>query len=205
MRIVTANELQHWLNGGQVLEKDARGPKVVRLEDGRFLKIFRSKRPLLARWRPEAQRFASNAQALQTRGVATPELLECLWIEPAKGVSACLYRPLAGTPLEDLFKQQRAKFDTLLPDFATYIHQLHRNGIYFRSLHLGNVLSLPEGDFGLIDFLDLRLKRCPLSRSLVKRNFAHLQSYLKRRRIESFPLEKLLASYEQASNRSSSS
>ncbi|CAH0193802.1 hypothetical protein SRABI70_01573 [Pseudomonas sp. Bi70] len=200
MRIVTANELQHWLNNGKIVEKDGRGPKVIQLGDGNFLKIFRSKRPLLARWRPEAKRFARNAQALQKLGIATPELLECLWIEPAKGVSACLYHPLAGKSLESLAKQQSEQLDALLPDFAAYIRHLHQNGIYFRSLHLGNVLSLPSGGFGLIDFLDLRLKRGPLGKSLVKRNFAHLQNHLSRRRIDSFPLEKLLACYEQASS-----
>ncbi len=200
MRIVTANELQHWLNNGEVVEKDGRGPKVVQLNDGNFLKIFRSKRPLLARWRSEAQRFASNAQALQKLGIATPQIIECLWIEPNKGVSACLYRPLAGKSLESLAKQEREQLDALLPNFAAYIRHLHQSGIYFRSLHLGNVLSLPDGGFGLIDFLDLRLKRRPLGKSLTRRNFAHLQNYLLRRHIENFPLEKLLAYYEQASN-----
>lgn len=203
MRIVTANELQHWLNGGQVLEKDARGPKVVRLEDGRFLKIFRSKRPLLARWRSEAQRFARNAQALEKRGIATPELLECVWLKPAQGVSACLYQPLTGTPLDSLFKQQRALFDALLPDFAAYIRHLHQNGIYFRSLHLGNVLRLPDGGFGLIDFLDLRFKHAPLSRALVQRNFQHLQRYLQRRKVQGFPWEELMQRYELANKASS--
>lgn len=200
MRIVTANELQQWLNAGQTLEKDSRGPKVVLLEDGHFLKIFRSKHPLLARWRPEAQRFARNAQALKKRQIATPKLLDCVWIDPNTGISACIYQPLAGTPLDSLFKHQRSDFDALLPDFAAYIHHLHRNGIYFRSLHLGNVLHLPEGGFGLIDFLDLRLKRGPLGRSLIRRNFAHLQGYLERRRLEGFPLERLLTYYEKASS-----
>ncbi|SFE11934.1 hypothetical protein SAMN05216372_10937 [Pseudomonas straminea] len=196
MRIVTANELQHWLNTGQIVEKDSRGPKVVCLQDGRFLKIFRSKRPWLARWRPEAKRFAHNAQALGSLGIATPEKIESVWLEPDKGVSACLYYPLNGTPLESLFKQQRPLFDALLADFSAYIYHLHQNGIYFRSLHLGNVLLLPAGGFGLIDFLDLRIKRSPLSQSLVRRNFAHLQGYLKRRNVEGFPWEELIRDYE---------
>jgi len=202
MRIVTANELQHWLNGGQVLEKDARGPKVVHLEDGRFLKIFRSKRPLLARWRPEAQRFARNAKALNRLGIATPELLECAWLDPAQGVSVCLYQPLAGASLEKLYNQERALFDVLVPDLAAYIRHLHQNGIYFRSLHLGNLLLLPEGGFGLIDFLDLRIKRAPLSRALVQRNFQHLQGYLQRRKTQGFPWEELMQCYERASKAS---
>ncbi|MEE4465231.1 toluene tolerance protein, partial [Azotobacter chroococcum] len=44
MRIVSAQELEKWLESGRVLEKDARGPKVVALDDGRFLKIFHTRR-----------------------------------------------------------------------------------------------------------------------------------------------------------------
>lgn len=195
MRIVSANELQNWLSTGEVLERDSHGPKVVRLTDGSFLKIFRSRRPLLARWRPEAQRFVCNAERLQALGIATPQMIECAWLERDQGVNACLYAPLEGTPLDCLFKQQRERFDALLPAFAAYIRQLHERGIYFRSLHLGNVLLLPEGGFGLIDFLDLRFKRGPLRRALVRRNFAHLQNYLQRRKVEGFPWEDLLRAY----------
>lgn len=197
MRIVTANELQHWLHTGQVLEKDSRGPKVVRLTDGCFLKIFRHKRPLLARWRPDAQRFARNAEALKALGIAIPDLLECLWLDPKQGISACLYQPLAGTPLDTMFKQERTRFDALLPEFAGYIRHLHHKGIYFRSLHLGNVLLLANGSFGLIDFLDLKIKRAPLGKSLIRRNFAHLQGYLKRRHVQGFPWEDLLRLYNR--------
>lgn len=199
MRIVSANELQNWLSTGEVLERDSHGPKVVRLADGCFLKIFRSRRPLLARWKPEAQRFVRNAERLQALNIATPQMLECVWIERGKGINACLYHPLDGTPLDSLFKQQRKHFDALLPAFAAYIRHLHESGIYFRSLHLGNVLLLPGGGFGLIDFLDLRFKRGPLRQGLVRRNFAHLKNYLKRRKIEGFPWDELLSDYEQSS------
>lgn len=197
MRIVSANELQNWLSTGDVLERDSHGPKVVRLVDNRFLKIFRSRHPLLARWRPEAQRFACNAERLQALGIATPQMIECAWLERYRGINACLYYPLEGTPLDCLFKQQRESFDAVLPAFAAYIRQLHESGIYFRSLHLGNVLLLPEGGFGLIDFLDLRFKRRPLRRGLVRRNFAHLRNYLKRRKVERFPWDELLSYYSR--------
>lgn len=197
MRIVSANELQNWLSTGEVLERDSHGSKVVRLLDNRFLKIFRSRHPLLVRWRPEAQRFVRNAERLQALGIATPQMIECAWLDRGRGINACIYYPLEGTPLDCLFKQQRERFDALLPAFAAYIRQLHESGIYFRSLHLGNVLLLPEGGFGLIDFLDLRFKRRPLRQGLVRRNFAHLHNYLKRRKVERFPWDELLSYYSR--------
>lgn len=200
MRIVTAKELQNWLDNGQVLEQDSRGPKVVRLADGSFLKIFHSRKPLLSRWRPEARRFARNAERLRALGISTPQVLECCWLEQKRGTNACLYIPLQGTPLDSLFRERREEFDSELPNFVGFIRQLHLRGIYFRSLHLGNVLKLPYSDFGLIDFLDLHFKGAPLSRSLIQRNFVHLKNYLERRQVQDFPWKRLMECYERDSN-----
>lgn len=203
MQIVTANELQDWLSQGEVLEKDSHGVKVVRLVDGNILKIFRSRRPrLIALLRPDAIRFSEHASRLQSLGIQTPQIREVAWIEREKAISACIYRPLEGLPLDKLYHDFRPQFDALLPQLASYIHGLHQHGIYFRSLHLGNILHTPDGGFGLIDFLDLRFKGRPLGRMLVRRNFRHLHSYLQRRKVALFPWHELLAAYEQASKRS---
>lgn len=199
MRIVTANELQDWLSQGEVLEKDSHGVKVVRLADGNILKIFRSRRhPLIVRLRPDASRFSEHANRLQSLGIQTPQILELGWIERKKAISACIYQPLEGQPLDKVFRDSRPQFDALLPKLAGYIHGLHQRGIYFRSLHLGNILHTPDGGFGLIDFLDLRFKGRPLGRMLVRRNFKHLRSYLQRRQVHNFPWEELLAAYSAA-------
>ncbi|TWI54209.1 lipopolysaccharide kinase (Kdo/WaaP) family protein [Pseudomonas duriflava] len=198
MRIVTANEMHVWLSQGEVLEKDSQGPKVIRLTTGQLLKIFRSRRrPFLARLSPEAERFAQHAKALQERGVATPHIEECCWLNRHQAVSACLYKPLPGTSLEHLFKYARQEFDCLLPALAHFIKQLHIKGIYFRSLHLGNIIY-KNGSFGLIDFLDIRFRPRPLSRSLIKRNFNHLENYLIRRKVQDFPLQALIEYYDHA-------
>ncbi|MBD9482756.1 toluene tolerance protein [Pseudomonas sp. PDM14] len=200
MRIVTANELQDWLSQGELLEKDSHGPKVVRLSNGQLLKIFRSRRtPLFARLRPDARRFAERATHLQQLGIHTPKIVELCWIDRDKAVSACLYQPLQGRPLDKIFRDARDEFDSLLPTFAAYIRHLHELGIYFRSLHLGNILHTPDGSFGLIDFLDIRFKGRPLGRGLIRRNFQHLHNYLQRRKVENFPWDDLLKAYEAAS------
>ncbi|HSC84374.1 MAG TPA: toluene tolerance protein [Pseudomonas sp.] len=203
MRIVTANELQDWLSQGELLEKDSHGPKVVYLPNGLLLKIFRSRRaPLLARLRPDARRFADRASRLQALEIQTPRIDECCWIDRDKAVSACLYQPLEGKALDKLFHDSRAEFDRLLPQLAAFIYLLHRRGIYFRSLHLGNILHTPDDGFGLIDFLDIRFKKRPLGRQLVRRNFQHLRNYLQRRKVQNFPWDALLAAYETASSSS---
>lgn len=201
MRIVTAKEFQDWLSHGEVLEKDSHGAKVIRLADGKLLKIFRSRRlPFLARLRPDAVRFDDRASRLQAAGIKTPTICETFWIDRNNLISACLYEPLDGQPLDRLFRYSRGQFDLLIPQLATYIYHLHQRGIYFRSLHLGNVLRTPDGDFGLIDFLDIRFKGRPLGRMLVRRNFQHLRNYLQRRKVNDFPWDELVTAYKAASS-----
>ncbi|MFC3608425.1 phosphotransferase [Stutzerimonas tarimensis] len=192
MRTVSEDELQQWLADGKMLERDGRGPKVVSLADGLFLKIFHTRRhPLLARLEPAALRFTRNTEALRERGIAAPQVTETFWLDHKTGLSGCLYTPLAGESIDRIFRQDAEQAQRLIPDLAKFIRRLHQSGIYFRSLHLGNVLLLPDGQFGLIDVLDLKARRGPLNRWLVRRNFSHLRRYLERTRFQGFPLERL--------------
>lgn len=199
MRIVSGQELQDWLAHGTVLEKDSRGPKVVQLQDGLILKIFHTRRhPWVARLDPSAQRFARNAKTLHDLSIPAPHITESIWLDPAKGLSACLYQPLPGTSLESIFKQCPDTMTQLIPKLASFILELHSKGIYFRSLHLGNILHVSAGKFGLIDFLDLTKKRRPLTTWETKRNLGHLRKYLQRRKLQEFPIEELLQHYNLA-------
>ncbi len=199
MRIVTAQELESWLTTGEVLEKDARGPKVLSLTSGLFLKIFHTRRhPLLARLQPAARRFAENANLLRTLGVAAPKIVDLFWLDKAIGLSGCLYEPLPGQSIEQLHYAAPEQTEKLLRPLACFIRHLHQQGIYFRSLHLGNILQLPNGGYGLIDILDMQYKRRSLNSWQIKRNFQHLRHYLKRKQLADFPIEKLIALYQMA-------
>lgn len=197
MRSVTAQQLESWLASGKVLEKDARGPKVVALENGLFLKIFHTRRhPLLARLQPPAKRFADNAKRLQQLGIAAPTVVDLFWLERTQGLSGCLYEPLPGQSVEQIYLADPQQAQQWLGSVAQFIRHLHRQGIYFRSLHLGNILRLPSGDYGLIDILDLQHKRRALNNWQIKRNFQHLRHYLKRKRLPEFPIEQLIGLYQ---------
>ncbi|MDZ7888480.1 MAG: lipopolysaccharide kinase InaA family protein [Pseudomonas sp.] len=198
MRIVTAQEMQCWLDSGKVLEQDARGPKVVALENGLFLKIFHTRRhPLLARLKPAARRFAENARCLNNLNIKTPLITDLFWLDKQAGLSGCLYQPLPGTSLEQIYMREPEQIHERLSALAAFIRELHRKRIYFRSLHLGNILLLPSGEFGLIDFLDMSRKRTPISAWRSTRNFAHLKKYLLRKKINTFPTEKLITLYRE--------
>lgn len=197
MRIVSAREVESWLANGEVLEKDARGPKVVALQEGVYLKIFHTrKNPLLARLQPAARRFACNAAGLQRRGIPTPDVVDVFWMDKRRGLSACIYRPLAGVSIQQIYLSEPCNVEGILPGLAAFIRSLHKAGIYFRSLHLGNVILLPDEQYGLIDFLDLQFKTRPLNTWLIERNFQHLRRYLERHNLQNFPFDKLRKLYD---------
>ncbi len=61
--------------------------------------------------------------------------------------------------------------------FTRFVIGLHDKGIYFRSLHLGNVVCTPDGRLGLIDFSDLRIHPWSLGNYLRARNMRRMQGH----------------------------
>lgn len=162
--------------GAQVLEADGSGDKVLRLADGRMLKLFRRKRLLSsALFFPYAQRFANNTNALQQRGILCPNVIAVYRI-PSIQRDGVYYAPLAGETVRQL-QGTPEESETLRSQLGAFIAQLHEKGVYFRSLHFGNVVQTPQNQLGLIDIADLRCQRRALSDSKRLRNFAHLLRY----------------------------
>lgn len=163
--------------GAQVIEADGSGDKVLVLADGTMLKFFRRKRLLSsALVFPYAQRFASNITALQRRQVPCPEVLSIYRI-PSIARDVVHYTPLAGETVRHAFKGG-APAD-LRFRLGQFVAGLHGKGVYFRSLHLGNIVLTPDQRLGLIDVADMSLQRRMLSASKRLRNFQHLARYRK--------------------------
>ena len=162
--------------GAEVLEADLHGEKVLRLADGTMLKLFRRKRLITsAAWYPYAQRFVDNALALQQRGIPVPRVIAATRIPSVKR-DAVHYQPLEGVTLRQLIRQglDPKTEQTLKKRFTEFVIHLHELGIYFRSLHLGNVILTPSGELGLIDFSDLRIYRRPLRGFMRRRNIQRM-------------------------------
>ena len=83
------------------------------------------------------------------------------------------YEAVQGSTLRDLTKDISDP-RLLLESFGVFLAELHRKGIYFRSIHFGNVVLQETGEFGLIDIADLRFFGRPLSEYQRERNFKHL-------------------------------
>src|SRR5471032_3350272 len=108
------------------------------------------------------------------------------------GMTAVLYKPLPGETLRQITHKPGFSWTQTLPALIELIRSLHLSGIYFRSLHLGNIVVTPDDKLGLIDVADMRFLRAPLSERLKRRNLQHFAGYIKRENLDQeFPMQAL--------------
>lgn len=203
---LTPAQVQALHQGAKVIEEDGLGPKVLLLQDGSFLKLFRARPWYTAgSFYPYARRFVRNSQQLALEGIATPQVVELL--NYADGSQGVRYLPLAGRTVRQALQAcpALAERQALVGRLGQFIGRLHQQGVYFRSLHLGNVLLLDNGEFGLIDLADMRLLPSPLSAELRQRNLRHMQRYDEDRHwLFEENVQALLEGYDLSANRSMS-
>ncbi len=161
------------IDDASILQQEIRGIKVY-LSPGRdVIKLFRIKRIFsLSFIYPYSMRFERNGRRLQARGVATVLVDRVFYCHSIKR-HGVIYRMMPGEDLYSLLSSENP--DTgLFTELAAFMVRLHDKGIYFRSLHLGNVLKMPDADLGLIDIGDMRFSPWPLTVKARARNFRHL-------------------------------
>jgi O-antigen ligase/tRNA A-37 threonylcarbamoyl transferase component Bud32 len=204
IKTLTAMAQQQLCANAQVIEEDGLGPKVLRLLDGSFLKLFRGRRWYTSgSFNPYSERFAVNSEQLRNLGIPAPPILDLYRL--ADGSSAVHYSPLPGNTLRQVLQGITAPAvrQALVERFGKFMAQLHEQGVYFRSLHLGNVLVLEDGEFGLIDVADLRIYPSSLSLFLRQRNLRHMQRYtVDRRWLFEEHFEALLQGYAMKASKS---
>jgi len=150
--------------------------KVLQLPDGSIVKLFRLKRLLTTgRIVPPANRFLRNVHRLEAHGIPTVAMIASYKI-PAIGRTAVHYRFMSGVTLREYCETGGIDFH-LAKRLGRFFALLHQKGIYFRSIHFGNMVLSTDHRIGLIDVLDMRFKRKPLNRHLRKRNLRHLFRY----------------------------
>ncbi len=173
MEKISAIELQGLIAQCKVLEADLYGPKVLLSADGQTIhKLFRRKRWFSsALIKPYALRFVDNADRLRALGFNTLEAGGISWCR-GLGYHLVSYPLLVGSSLREHL--QRDERDGVFTQLGEIVAQLHQNGVYFRSLHLGNLLRLESNELALIDVADIRFYRGPLSKSRRLRNFRPL-------------------------------
>ena len=195
---ITATEFAHLRAGARLLESDARGEKVLLTPDRHIIKLFYSRRRFTsARIYPYAIRFCNNAKRLQARGIATVQCRQ-LRYDRQQQRHVIIYPMLPGTTLRECLQEGHCG-DEFLVALAAFVARLHTSGILFRSIHLGNILVLEGGGFGLIDVADMSIRPWRLGLSRRARNFRHLLHDRRDREIlAGYGFRRFLTEYETA-------
>lgn len=195
---ITATEFAQLRAGARVLESDARGEKVLLTPDRHIIKLFYPRRRFTsARIYPYAIRFWNNAKRLQARGITTVQCQQ-LRYDRQQRRHVITYPLLPGTTLRECLQEGRCG-DEHLAALAAFMARLHASGILFRSIHLGNILVLEDGGFGLIDVADMTIRHWRLGLSRRARNFRHLLHDRRDREIlAGYGYPRFLTEYETA-------
>jgi len=158
--------------GGEAVKHMREGVKVWQLADGRIVKLFRPRgRFSRSRLRPSNRRFASNAERLRRLGFVSVDVLQLFMLE-TNGCFGVVYEGVQGRTLESLFRDETS--DERLDVLARLLAGLHRAGVLFRSLHLGNLIEMDLGELALIDVEEVKFRSRPLSVGARVQNFQHL-------------------------------
>jgi tRNA A-37 threonylcarbamoyl transferase component Bud32 len=170
-------EYQLLITKSETLEKDRHGVKVLLTPEGRIVKFFRQKRLISsARLKSYSSRFVDNALTLKRLGIKTVDVEGVYYCKPIKR-TLVFYLPIIGQTLRTVLQDQKC-CDDVMKSFATFFAKLHDKGVFFRSIHLNNVIVSDDlNSFGLIDMADMKVLQGQLSLRMRKRNFRHLTRY----------------------------
>ena len=195
---ISTSEFRQLREGARLLERDYRGEKVLLTPDNHIIKLFYPRRRFTsARIYPYAHRFCNNARQLREKGIITVQC-EQLRHDQANQRHLITYPAVPGTTLRNRLNGAGNR-DDYLDKLASYLVTLHAKGILFRSIHLGNILVLENGDYGLIDIADMSIQQRPLGLRKRARNFRHLlHDKEDREQLGSYGYKRFIEQYEQA-------
>lgn len=175
MKTLTEKDFQTLIKDSTLLKKDRYGPKVYRRPDATYVKLFRQKRSfsLSAIW-PYVVRFRQNSLRLSKMGIDTVKVT-ALYNCPEIERTIVTYDELEGELLRSVFVSNASA--QRIEQLAEFVAKLHRKGIYFRSIHMENIVLQPNGTLGLIDIADMRLRWFAIGALRRVRNLCHLLKY----------------------------
>ena len=201
---ISTAEFRQLRDGARLLERDYRGEKVLLTPDNHIIKLFYPRRRFTsARIYPYARRFCNNARQLREKGIISVHC-EQLRHDRANRRHLITYALLPGTTLRNRLREAGNR-DDYLDKLASYMVTLHAKGILFRSIHLGNILVLENGDYGLIDIADMGIQQRSLGLRKRARNFRHLlHDKEDREQFGSYGYKRFIKQYEQAAGISGS-
>ncbi len=195
---ISETKLKQIAEAGTILADDDSFVRAIRDSDGRIWKQFRKKSfPSTAALLPYAKRFVKSAELLAKRGINSVAVRD-IYTVAETGRHVVVYDEMPGRSLRTVLEIEGAQH---LSDFAQFMALLHERGIYFRSMHLDNVLVLDAGGFALIDVTHVEGFRKALNPWRRARNFKPVTSYAEdRAMLDQYGCSRFLEEYLAASH-----
>ena len=161
METITKKQLDILCQNGKAIDSKGGYPAVVIHPDNTITKIWARRKSFFssATLRPYTQRFIYNADELARRNIRVPEVISHARLENSF-IRIVTYTTLPGFSIRELLETSPASVN--MQSLCEFIHHLHKKGILFRGIHLGNIIQLPDGGYGLIDFTDVKFYSKPL-------------------------------------------
>lgn len=170
MKVLDPEALRQFIEGNEILYGTPEHPGIMLSPSGEIVKsFFRRKKISTSTFFPQASRFESNSRKLLERGIKGPIVKDIIYCKEIP-VYMAIYDRLEGNDLRELCHKDGMATLTRLPD---YLASLHTAGVFFRAIHLGNIL-LHNHSMSIIDISDLTTRDSPLGSFMRARNLAHL-------------------------------
>ena len=144
-------------------------------------------------------RFRDAAKQLESRHVPTVEVIKLFDIPHLKR-HVIRYRALNGESLRDRIEDESQR-DAMIGRLAAFCAELHAKGVYFRGLHLDNIIVGEDDTFGLIDLSGAQFSRRSLGPLRRARNFRPMvRETPERDVIEQYDPARFINNYLEAAN-----
>jgi tRNA A-37 threonylcarbamoyl transferase component Bud32 len=170
MQKLDREQLENYISANQILYGTTERPGLMLTPDGEVVKFFyRRKKISTGTFLPQAQRFTTNSRKLLERDIPAPLVKDLIYCNEIP-VHMVVYDRIEGKDLRELCQTDGVNGLAHLPD---YFAHLHKKGIYFRAVHLGNIL-IHADEISLLDISDLTTQSSPLGIFQRARNLAHL-------------------------------
>ncbi len=170
MQTIDRVQLSQFINDKQVLEGTVERPGLMLTPAGEIVKFFyRRKIISTATIFPQALQFESSSQKLLVRDIPAPIVKEIIYCQEIP-VHMVIYDRLDGVDVRELCGSTGVECLVRLPGFLAHLHKI---GIYFRAIHLGNILVYDD-IISLVDISDLSVQKFSLGVFKRARNLAHL-------------------------------
>lgn len=173
VKLLSVDEFDEMVGAATMLAASSkRGrPRMMMNEKGDILKFFYQRKKLSAsRIKPYALRFAKNCKKLLARGIDAV-CVKKIYYCPEKQCHVVRYIRIPGKDIRECLASGQSE---VLENIPGLLADLHKKGIFFRSVHLGNILQVKEDEFGLVDVANVRFYARSLRASLRARNIIHM-------------------------------